>query len=682
MRIRTHCLLSFLLLTGLTRPLHAQGGNFDWELIWERPQPLPTSTDHWKWMAGMASYTGLAYDPIRDVLYIVNPALDSSGTQVVGAPRIHIWDAKTGNPKTTLGRTALGAGGELPMPPDTIRGFPGTGWPGTTHAGYGRGRYPVYKIDVDEAGRIFASNLVSPVWGTCYPGPPPNCDADKFAQGPFRVYRWDTPSSTPRLVYSTLNTAHTGSSGSSTDTEMKWTRWGDVLEVVGGPRTVLQNGQPVTVDSVRIYTSGGHWTGSTLPAHENDEINVIIGEDRTEQQRVSDGLGRKLPYRLGVRLVNGIAPNTLRVRSAHGIAVMGSSSLSPLWHDTNGAIDLVTRNDQAQTSAPFPQTFAMTRNHTLSSDPVTGTGATGPLAYVNFFGWHLLAVCDAQPDNPSNPTADNSRTRARVMDVNTIGQEFRAIGAGETPWFGRRNQHSVSGTNNYIADIDIKVDTSGSPYGPQVLVFVLQSNNGIAAFRTRWIPPPVQLESFTAVLEGDDALLTWMVASETNNTGWHVQRSFDGGFRWEDLTFVAGRGSTQEGATYTHRDALTSTHHAIGSAAYRIVQQDADGTQSTSHIVEVQFDASLATNGFVLHQNHPNPFNPNTTIGFTLRETGFVTLKVFNQMGEQIATLFNESRDAGVHNVTFDASTLPSGTYIYQISVDGRMQQKKMVLMK
>ena len=89
-----------------------------------------------------------------------------------------------------------------------------------------------------------------------------------------------------------------------------------------------------------------------------------------------------------------------------------------------------------------------------------------------------------------------------------------------------------------------------------------------------------------------------------------------------------------------------------------------------------------AASGIELSQNYPNPFNPTTSISYQLQKPGFVTLKVYNPIGEEIGMLVNEAKDAGVHMVTFNAANLTSGTYVYQINVDGQILQKKMVLMK
>ena len=92
---------------------------------------------------------------------------------------------------------------------------------------------------------------------------------------------------------------------------------------------------------------------------------------------------------------------------------------------------------------------------------------------------------------------------------------------------------------------------------------------------------------------------------------------------------------------------------------------------------------SLRPESFALYQNYPNPFNPTTKIVFDLVRDARVTLKVYNVMGQEVATLFDgKALTAGVQNVEFDASTLTSGVYVYRLNVDGVSASRKMVLMK
>ena len=85
---------------------------------------------------------------------------------------------------------------------------------------------------------------------------------------------------------------------------------------------------------------------------------------------------------------------------------------------------------------------------------------------------------------------------------------------------------------------------------------------------------------------------------------------------------------------------------------------------------------------FVLEQNYPNPFNPSTTISFSIQTDQFVTLKVFNAIGEEMATLINENLTRGTHNINFNADGLSSGFYIYRLESGNQVQVRKMMLLK
>ena len=85
---------------------------------------------------------------------------------------------------------------------------------------------------------------------------------------------------------------------------------------------------------------------------------------------------------------------------------------------------------------------------------------------------------------------------------------------------------------------------------------------------------------------------------------------------------------------------------------------------------------------FTLNQNYPNPFNPTTNIGFRISNYGFVSLKVFDVLGREVATLVNEEKPAGSYEVTFDASQLSSGGYMYRLSSGSFIETKKMTIIK
>jgi hypothetical protein len=85
---------------------------------------------------------------------------------------------------------------------------------------------------------------------------------------------------------------------------------------------------------------------------------------------------------------------------------------------------------------------------------------------------------------------------------------------------------------------------------------------------------------------------------------------------------------------------------------------------------------------FELSQNYPNPFNPSTKIIYSLAKTSHVSLKIFNLLGQEIATLVDGNITAGQHEVTFNASRLSSGVYIYTLRTGENVSTKKMTLLK
>ena len=101
-----------------------------------------------------------------------------------------------------------------------------------------------------------------------------------------------------------------------------------------------------------------------------------------------------------------------------------------------------------------------------------------------------------------------------------------------------------------------------------------------------------------------------------------------------------------------------------------------------SDITEVENTLPEVPEKYSLYQNYPNPFNLVTAIEFYLPKSGFVTLKVFDSLGKEVAEFINESKSIGYHKIQFDASDLSSGIYFYQIHSGNFIETKKLVLLK
>ena len=93
-------------------------------------------------------------------------------------------------------------------------------------------------------------------------------------------------------------------------------------------------------------------------------------------------------------------------------------------------------------------------------------------------------------------------------------------------------------------------------------------------------------------------------------------------------------------------------------------------------------DKTVLPQTFELEQNYPNPFNPSTTINFSLPSSGYATLKIYNALGEEVEVLLDKKLTTGAYEVEWIASGMPSGVYFYQLKTDGRVETKKMLLLK
>jgi hypothetical protein len=191
---------------------------------------------------------------------------------------------------------------------------------------------------------------------------------------------------------------------------------------------------------------------------------------------------------------------------------------------------------------------------------------------------------------------------------------------------------------------------------------------------------PVELKSFTANVIGTNVELNWITATELNNQGFEILRSDQNDNDWQMIGFVPGFGTTTETKSYTYSDQSINS----GTYYYRLKQIDFDGSFDYSDVVEV--DVFLPSK-FALEQNFPNPFNPSTSIQFSLPVDAQVTISVYNLVGEKVAEVASGNFAVGSHKVTFNANTLTSGIYFYQLDATGNdgktfSDVKKMSLLK
>jgi hypothetical protein len=189
---------------------------------------------------------------------------------------------------------------------------------------------------------------------------------------------------------------------------------------------------------------------------------------------------------------------------------------------------------------------------------------------------------------------------------------------------------------------------------------------------------PIQMALFTAnVVRNNQVEVAWRTVSETNNYGFEIYRKRGDAGEWTKTAFMEGHGTTLAPQSYTYVDAGLS----FGKYCYRIKQVDLDGKSQTFPVMSVT--VGVGPDKFILAQNYPNPFNPSTVIEFVVPGNGPATMKVYNVLGQEVATLFEGNAEAGeINTARFNASNLPSGLYFYTLRSAGKTDTKRMLLLK
>lgn len=197
-------------------------------------------------------------------------------------------------------------------------------------------------------------------------------------------------------------------------------------------------------------------------------------------------------------------------------------------------------------------------------------------------------------------------------------------------------------------------------------------------------PLPVEMTSFTATASASDGTtLHWSMASELNNSGWDVQRAnVDANGNVSAFTkigYVKGSLNSVETTTYSFVDRTA----LYGTFEYRLNQIDVNGNSKFSNPIKV---AQLELPKTVELGTYPNPFNPTATLRYGLPEAGSVGISVYNSIGQLVTTLVDRDMDAGIFEVSFNASSLPSGMYFARLGFVGKVNNTvkitKMLLVK
>ena len=195
---------------------------------------------------------------------------------------------------------------------------------------------------------------------------------------------------------------------------------------------------------------------------------------------------------------------------------------------------------------------------------------------------------------------------------------------------------------------------------------------------------PAELASFDGALQSDKVVLNWSTVSQTNNAGWRITRSVDGENFEAVGDFVQGAGTADALMDYTFEDKELP---GVDKVYYRLEQVDLDGTVSQSNVIEVLLGARMPLPTEFAVNVYPNPFNPSTTITYSLPEAAPVTVVIYDVLGQQVRQLISQNNAPGRYQVQWDARdnqgrSVASGVYIAKINAGTSTLSQKMLLLK
>ena len=193
---------------------------------------------------------------------------------------------------------------------------------------------------------------------------------------------------------------------------------------------------------------------------------------------------------------------------------------------------------------------------------------------------------------------------------------------------------------------------------------------------------PVELTSFDALVDGERVLLNWSTLTELNNAGFEVQyrsadqRVLDLESAWATLDFVEGQGTTRDPVNYTY----DAGQFGFGRHLFRLKQIDFDGGFDYSGTVQVIMGIQSGLN---MTSPYPNPFNPLTQFSLHVPVSQYVSIDVYNSIGQRVKSLYSGDLDSGtLHQFEFQANTLPGGMYVIRAVGDYFSESRQVLLVK
>lgn len=531
----------------------------------------------------------------------------------------------------------------------------------------------------------------------------------------------DTTGATGNIQVSGKRTFNTGANYIYNGTSNQSTGTGFPTNLTG-ILTINNSGNTVTLNNARTIANLG-------------SINLTAGTFAT-------GTNLTMAATSTINRIEGSITGTLQGSGTYNVVYTGNSKTTGSELSGSGLNNITTNLNSGQTltlgqSRTVPGTLTMTNGNIITGANIltlgSGTGVLGTLSRTsgtiigNFRRWFnnttinnvLFPIGTATNYRPVNisfttaPTTGGTITAFfTASNPGTTGFPLndgatQIINAGIDGYWTINTTTLIGGTYTLDLTADgfsgvsvvsslriLKRPTGGGNWtlqgthspGTGILTTPIVHRTGMSGFSEFGIGAaadnalPVELSSFYTSVVGNSIKLNWKTETEVNNYGFEIERQSHTSsslnvLGWEKIGFVNGNGNTNSPKSYSFVDKTVLS----GKYSYRLKQIDNDGKYEFSNTVEVDLGSPTK---FELSPNYPNPFNPTTTIRFSLPEASDVKLTIYNILGQEVQTLINGEMAAGIHTIDFGAQNLSSGIYIYKLEAGSFIQTKKMTVLK
>lgn len=467
-----------------------------------------------------------------------------------------------------------------------------------------------------------------------------------------------------------------------------------LMSVVGIPnitvRLMKEDAQGSVNDEYSQVTDANGWyLFADLPAgtyfvdvDERDEDMPTDAAGRTWIQTMLTGENKHDPHRIV------LADGEVYLQADFGFAGLIDPALGTIgdytwWDDDDN-------NEQWHVTPPqldLELPYIIVELYTSPGNVLCARGKTDRYGNYLFydvpFGSYVVRVDEAGPAKPYLVESLSSTVKfgdigdlAKLQVENSPGSLGKINDTKDTPYWEAYNWQF----------------TGTPPYGNnhQVTIDALAPNYLAADFPyLEDVPIVVELVSFKAVVGREGVRVSWQTGQESNVAGYNLLcRESDGGFAQVNERLIAARGSATNGADYEYVDVIDEA----GTYIYKIAQIELDGRVEKSDPVSITitsavFESLHKVTDYALYPNHPNPFNPQTTIEFSLPKNEQVTLNIYDISGRLVKRLVNGLTPAGAHTLIWDGLDdhglqVSSGTYIYRMVAGKHVETQKMTLVR